>query len=62
MNWVGAGWARSTWPSGQFDQQVALKLVKRGMDSEAVLRRFLAERQILASLHTPTSPASSMVV
>ena len=35
---------------GQFAQQVALKLVKRGMDSKAVLRRFLAERQILAQL------------
>jgi len=35
---------------GQFDQQVALKLIKRGMDSEAILRRFLHERQILARL------------
>lgn len=38
---------------GQFEQQVALKLVKRGMDSDAVLRRFLAERQILARLQHP---------
>jgi hypothetical protein len=29
---------------GQFEQRVALKLVKRGMDSEQILRRFLAER------------------
>ncbi|NJL29576.1 MAG: serine/threonine protein kinase, partial [Thermoanaerobaculia bacterium] len=35
---------------GQFEQRVALKLIKRGMDSEAILRRFLAERQILARL------------
>ena len=38
---------------GQFDQLVALKLLKRGMDSEEVLRRFLRERQILARLEHP---------
>ncbi len=38
---------------GQFEQIVALKLVKRGMDSEEVLRRFLRERQILARLEHP---------
>ena len=38
---------------GQFDQRVALKLIKRGMDSEAILRRFLHERQILARLQHP---------
>ena len=38
---------------GQFDQQVALKVIHRGMDSDAVLRRFLAERRILASLTHP---------
>lgn len=38
---------------GQFEQQVALKLVKRGMDSDAILKRFLYERQILARLHHP---------
>ncbi len=37
----------------QFQQQVALKLIKRGMDSEFVRRRFLRERQILASLDHP---------
>lgn len=36
-----------------FDQKVALKLIKRGMDSDAVLRRFLNERRILASLEHP---------
>lgn len=35
---------------GEFEQKVALKLIKRGMDSDAVLRRFFNERQILASL------------
>jgi len=38
---------------GQFEQRVALKLIKRGMDSEAVLRRFMLERQILARLQHP---------
>ncbi len=33
-----------------FSQTVALKLLKRGMDSDAMLRRFSHERQILASL------------
>ena len=35
---------------GAFEKQVALKVVKRGMDTDVVLRRFLAERQILARL------------
>ncbi|HMB90944.1 MAG TPA: serine/threonine-protein kinase, partial [Rhodothermales bacterium] len=38
---------------GEFEQQVALKLIKRGMDSEAVLHRFRSERQILARLQHP---------
>lgn len=38
---------------GEFQQKVALKLIKRGMDSDAVLRRFITERQILASLEHP---------
>lgn len=36
-----------------FTQTVALKLLKRGMDSDAMLRRFRHERQILASLEHP---------
>lgn len=36
-----------------FSHQVALKLIKRGMDSDVILRRFLMERQILASLDHP---------
>lgn len=38
---------------GQFEQRAALKLIKRGMDSDAVLARFLRERQILAQLQHP---------
>ncbi len=37
----------------QFKMQVAIKLIKRGMDSDLVLRRFQHERQILASLEHP---------
>ena len=35
---------------GQFKKQVALKVVKRGMDTDDILRRFQFERQLLASL------------
>jgi tetratricopeptide (TPR) repeat protein len=38
---------------GQFEQQVAIKVIKRGMDTDAVLQRFYAERQILARLQHP---------
>jgi len=38
---------------GQFSKQVAIKLVKRGMDTEEIVRRFRHERQILASLEHP---------
>ena len=38
---------------GQFEQRAALKLIKLGMDSEALLARFLRERQILARLEHP---------
>jgi eukaryotic-like serine/threonine-protein kinase len=37
----------------EFRQKVAVKLIKRGMDSEQVLRRFRNERQILAALNHP---------
>ena len=39
--------------NGDFDQSVAVKLIKHGMDSEAILRRFQTERRILASLEHP---------
>jgi serine/threonine-protein kinase len=38
---------------GAYEQQVAVKLLKRGMDTNAILRRFLQERRILARLHHP---------
>src|SRR5690606_34558853 len=38
---------------GAFEKEVALKLVKRGMDTDEVLRRFHRERQILAGLDHP---------
>src|SRR5215510_1167456 len=37
----------------QFRKQVAIKLVKRGMDTDNILRRFRHERQILAALDHP---------
>ncbi len=37
----------------QYRQQVAIKLVRRGLEGEAMLARFKAERQILASLDHP---------
>jgi eukaryotic-like serine/threonine-protein kinase len=36
-----------------FEQKVAVKLIKHGMDSESILRRFRVERRILASLAHP---------
>ena len=35
---------------GQYEQKVAVKVVKRGMDSEEILRRFKTERETLAAL------------
>jgi eukaryotic-like serine/threonine-protein kinase len=39
--------------SGDFQQRVAIKLIRRGMDTALVVERFLAERRILASLEHP---------
>ncbi len=36
-----------------FKRHVALKVIRRGMDTEDILRRFRTERQILASLNHP---------
>ena len=38
---------------GQFSKQVAIKILKRGTDTDDILRRFAAERQILARLDHP---------
>ena len=37
----------------EYEKRVAIKLIKRGMDSDAVLERFRAERQILAGFDHP---------
>jgi serine/threonine protein kinase len=37
----------------QYQKRVAIKLVKRGMDTDDIVRRFRNERQILASLDHP---------
>lgn len=39
--------------NGAVDQRVAIKLVKRGMDSEFILHRFERERRILGALDHP---------
>lgn len=38
---------------GEFEQKVAVKLIKKGMDSDFIIRRFRHERQILASFDHP---------
>ncbi len=38
---------------GQFEKEVAIKVLKRGTDTEEVLRRFASERHILARLDHP---------
>lgn len=54
---IGRGGMGTIWlaerADGQFQQRVAVKLVKRGMDSDEILSRFARERQILARLEHP---------
>lgn len=38
---------------GGFEQRVAIKIIRRGMDTDEVQRRFLFERQVLARLDHP---------
>lgn len=38
---------------GEFRQTVAIKLIKRGMDTDLILKRFRRERQIIAALEHP---------
>ena len=38
---------------GEFRRKVAVKIVKRGMDTDYILKRFRTERQILATLEHP---------
>ncbi len=54
---LGHGGMGSVWlaerDDGQFQQQVALKLIRAGLDSEHVLHQFRRERALLARLHHP---------
>jgi serine/threonine protein kinase/tetratricopeptide (TPR) repeat protein len=54
---IGRGGMGAVWlaerDDGQFRQRVAIKLIKRGMDTAQILDRFRVERQILASLTHP---------
>ena len=49
---MGVVWLASR-ADGEFEHRVALKLVKRGMDTAEIVARFLRERQILARLEHP---------
>ncbi|MEP6810015.1 MAG: protein kinase, partial [Chthoniobacterales bacterium] len=54
---LGSGGMGSVWlavrADEQFQKTVAIKLLKRGTDTDEVLRRFRAEREILARLEHP---------
>ena len=54
---IGRGGMGTVWlaerADGDFTQRVAMKLLKRGVDSDAILARFVAERRILARLEHP---------
>ncbi len=54
---LGRGGMAEVWEAhrsdGQYEQAVAVKLLKRGMDSEEIVARFRRERQILARLEHP---------
>jgi serine/threonine protein kinase len=51
-----AAWAPFIWRTradGEFRRQVAVKLIKRGMETDFILNRFRQERQVLAALNHP---------
>lgn len=54
---IGNGGMGAVWLAHRADEQyqkrVAIKLIKRGMDTDEILQRFRYERQILASLDHP---------
>lgn len=54
---VGRGGMGEVWRAsradGQFEQKVAVKLVRSGLGSDLLLRRFQSERQLLARLNHP---------
>ena len=49
---MGAVWLAER-ADEQFEKKVAVKLIKRGMDTDEILRRFRRERQVLANLEHP---------
>src|SRR5262249_55675021 len=49
---MGVGY-RAVRADDQYEQQVAVKIIKRGMDSADILMRFRRERQLLAQLEHP---------
>jgi eukaryotic-like serine/threonine-protein kinase len=53
--WVRAAWGWSTWPNRNepIARQVAVKIIKLGMDTRAVLARFQSEQQALALMEHP---------
>ena len=54
---IGRGGMGSVWlatrSDHEFKKRVAVKVVRRGMDSHEILRRFKLERQVLANLEHP---------
>lgn len=54
---IGSGGMGTVWLAERddetFTKQVAIKLIKRGMDTDDILRRFRNERQVLARLEHP---------
>jgi serine/threonine protein kinase len=54
---IGRGGMGSVWLASRVDHEyqmkVAIKMVKRGMDTAEILRRFRSERQLLAGLDHP---------
>ncbi len=54
---IGRGGMGSVWLASRFDHEykkrVAVKMVRRGTDSQEILRRFRVERQLLAGLDHP---------
>ncbi len=54
---IGSGGMGAVWlaerADDSFEQRVAIKLIKRGMDTDDILRRFRQERQVLANLEHP---------
>ncbi len=54
---LGRGGMGTVWlaerADGHFEQRAALKLIRRGMDTDDIIARFLRERQILARLEHP---------